>query len=74
MKINNLYRLIIKKDVGDYFIGKSFTNKSYKIVKNKVSEHFTVGDDYHFFAYEKKKLIWKILEPISDTEAGIIER
>lgn len=68
-----LYRIIVKKETEKYFIGKSYDNKRYKIVKNKNVRNLKVGRDYHFYAKKEKKLFTTILIPISDEEAGVID-
>lgn len=68
-----LYRIIVKKETEKYFIGKSYDNKRYKIVKNENVRNLKVGRDYHFYAKKEKKLFATILSPISDEEAGVID-
>lgn len=68
------YRVIITKDTGKYFCGKTFTDKKYKILKNEHTRNFRVGIDFHFYAVEEKNLFSTVLIPISDREAGVIER
>lgn len=68
------YRVIITKETGKYFIGKTFTDKKYKILKNKYTNNFKVGADFQFYAKEEKGILSTILVPISDVEAGVIER
>ncbi|MGL5151049.1 MAG: hypothetical protein ACRC7N_10815 [Clostridium sp.] len=68
------YRVIITKDSGKYYVGKTFTEKKYKILKNEYSEGFRIGLDYHFYAKEEKGLLSTTLIPISDEEAGVVMR
>ncbi|MGL4773773.1 MAG: hypothetical protein ACRC2K_09435 [Clostridium sp.] len=68
------YRVIITKESGKYFVGKTFTDKKYKILRNEFSESFKVGLDYHFYAKEERGLLSTVLIPISDEEAGVVMR
>ena len=68
-----LYRVIIKRETSKYFIGKSYTNKRYKIEKNQYSKKFRVGNDLYFYARKEKKFLSTILIPISDKEAGVLD-
>lgn len=66
-----LYRVIIKKETKDYFIGKSYSNKKYKIMKNEFSKRVSVGNDLYLYAKRQEGLFYDILIPISDEEAGV---
>lgn len=68
-----LYRVIIKRETGKYFIGKSYDNKRYKIEKNEYSKKLRVGSDSYFYARKEEKLLSTILVPISDEEAGVLD-
>lgn len=66
-----LYRVIITKETSKFFIGKSYDNKKYKIVKNEYNKKMKVGNDFHFYAKKEEKILSTILIPISDEEAGV---
>lgn len=66
-----LYRVVIKKETKDYFIGKSYSNKKYKIKKNEYSKKLHIGSDIYFYARKEQGLFNDILIPISDEEAGV---
>ena len=65
------YRVIIKSEFREYFIGKTFNDKRYKILKNQYSKKFKVGSDFCFYAREEKGFFSNTLIPISDEEAGV---
>ena len=52
-----LYRIIVKKETEKYFVGKSYDNKKYKIMKNENIKNLKVGMDYHFYAKKKKSCL-----------------
>lgn len=66
-----LYRVVIKKETKDYFIGRSYSNKKYKIKKNEYSKKLHVGSDTYFYARKEEGIFSDILIPISDEEAGV---
>ena len=69
-----LYRIYLKKENNKCFIGKDFNNKKYKIMKNKETEKFKIENDYSFYANKVKGFMIDTLTPISDEEAGVIQR
>ena len=68
-----LYRVIIKRETSNYFIGRSYDNKKYKIKKNEYSKKLRVGSDSYFYARKEEKFLSTILIPISDQEAGVLD-
>lgn len=66
-----LYRVVIKKETKDYFIGKSYSDKKYKILKNEHIKNFNVGSDINFYARKEEGFFTDVLIPISDEEAGV---
>ena len=68
-----LYRVIIKKETDKYYIGKSYDNKKYKILKNDNIKNLKVGLDYHIYAKKVEKMFGTVLIPISDDEAGVVD-
>lgn len=67
-----LYRIIIKKETKNYFIGKNYNKKIYKIKKNTYSKNLYIGADVYIYAICIKKFFYDVLIPISDEEAGVI--
>ena len=68
-----LYRVIIKKETDKYYIGKSYDNKKYKILKNDNIKNLKVGLDYHIYAKKEDTMFGTVLIPISDDEAGVVD-
>lgn len=66
------FRCIITKERSKYYIGKSYSGKKYKIIKN-CNIRCKVGDDFYFYAEKKEGLFSDILVPISPKEDGVIE-
>lgn len=68
--MSEAYRCIIKAEKSNYYIGKDYNGKKYKIVKN---EHIKckVGDDFYFYANREKGFLKDTLIPISDEMAGV---
>ena len=67
-----LYRLIIKIDMGNYFLAKSFSNKYYLVKKNEFIKRFTKGADVSIYAHKCKGILFNVLTPISDEEVGVV--
>lgn len=67
-----LYRLIIKKEIGNYFLAKSFANKYYLVKKNEFIKRFAKGADVSIYAHKCKGILFNVLTPISDEEAGVV--
>ena len=67
-----LYRLIIKIDMGNYFLAKSFINKYYLVEKNEFIKRFTKGADVSIYAHKCKGILFNVLTPISDEEVGVV--
>ena len=77
-KSNNFFVSVDKKIVLDsyiikYYIGKSYDNKKYKILKNDNIKNLKVGLDYHIYAKKEEKMFGTVLIPISDDEAGVVD-
>ncbi|MEN8077180.1 hypothetical protein ABFP60_09465 [Clostridioides difficile] len=68
-----LYRIRIKRETKNYFIGKAYDNKRYKIEKNQYSNKLRVGSDSYFYARRKEGFLATILIPVSDEEAGVLD-
>lgn len=67
-----LYRLIIKKEIGNYFLAKSFSNKYYLVEKNEFIKKFSKGADVSIYAHKCKGILFNVLTPISDEEADVV--
>lgn len=70
--MGDVYRCIIRFDIGKYYIGVDYGGKIYKILKNRYIK-CKKGDDLYFYAVKEKGLIFSKLIPISDKEAGVID-
>ncbi|WP_195964450.1 hypothetical protein [Clostridium cuniculi] len=66
------YRVIIKRETQKYLIGKTYSNKKYKIFKNEYINKLYVGSDSYFYAKKVKNFFCDILIPVSDKEASVI--
>lgn len=63
-----LFRCIIKFECKKFFIGKTFYNKWFIIIKNEHSVKFKVGNDFNFFAERKGGLFIDKLIPLNEEE------
>ena len=68
-----IYRCIIKGEKSKYYIGKDYNGRGYIIEKNK-NIRCKVGDDFYFYAERVKGLLKDKLIPVSDEEAGVIDK
>ncbi|MGL5330328.1 MAG: hypothetical protein ACRDD7_13750 [Peptostreptococcaceae bacterium] len=69
-----LYRVIMKYEFNNFYLGKDFQGKWYKIIKNKCTRKFQIGMDYNFYAANTRGIIFNTLLPITDEEAGVTPR
>lgn len=59
-----LIRCILKFETKKFFIGKTYSNRWYVIVKNQFNNHFKKGNDYNFFVDVEEGFLFDKLIPI----------
>lgn len=68
-----LVRCIIKFEIRNYYIAKSYMGEWYLIKKNELNKYFKRGEDYNFYCKMIKSFLIDKLIPISDEEAFAIK-
>lgn len=69
-----LYRVVLKYEFKNFYIAKDYNDRWYKVLKNKVTKKFQVAMDYYIYATATKGVIFNTLLPLTNEEAGVVQK